>query len=112
MPIDALDVAGLAAAFAACRDEAMRDRAYAVGAARETDGVELVARSFYRHLPVRAMRCAPRGRPPGHIYNTAPSASARPAPTSTTPATDFHPYRCVDWGAHPGHGPGQGAALS
>lgn len=106
IPIDELDVDRLAAAFAACADEGMRNRAYAVGARiRETDGVELVAQSLYRHLPVRAMRCS---RSPEHLATIYCDRCAQRVCQVCADAYhaghDVHPYRCVDWGAHPEHG--------
>jgi sterol 3beta-glucosyltransferase len=52
IPIDRLDSAALADAFAMCRRPEMREHARALGARlRETDGVELVVQSVYRQLP-------------------------------------------------------------
>jgi UDP:flavonoid glycosyltransferase YjiC (YdhE family) len=106
IPIHRLDSDILAAAFEICRSAQVRERAAALGTAvRETDGVELVVRSVYRHLPVRAMCCA---IDPGHLATVyCDTCGQRLCPDCARTVHSghvLHPYGYVDWSVRPGRG--------
>jgi hypothetical protein len=105
IPIHRLNSDALAEAFEFCRRAEVRERAAALGTAvRETDGVELVVRSVYRHLPAPAMCCA---NDPGHratVYCDA--CGQRLCPDCARTLHSGHvlqPYGYVDWSVRPGH---------
>ena len=106
IPIHRLNSDALAEAFEFCRRVEVRERAAALGTAvRETDGVELVVRSVYRHLPAPAMCCA---NDPGHratVY--CDTCGQRLCPDCARTLHSGHvlqPYGYVDWSVRPGHG--------
>ena len=106
IPIHRLNSAALAEAFEFCRRVEVRERSAALGTAvRETDGVELVVRSVYRHLPAPAMCCA---NDPGHratVY--CDTCGQRLCPDCARTLHSGHvlqPYGYVDWSVRPGHG--------
>ncbi len=106
IPIERLDSNALAEAFEICRRASVRERAAALGTAvRETDGVELVVRSVYRHLPVRTMCCA---NDPVHLATVyCDTCGERLCPDCSRTWHSghvVHPYRYVDWSVRPGRG--------
>ena len=72
---------------------------------RESDGVELVAQSLYRHLPVLAMLCA---RDPDHLATVYCDTCGQRLCQSCWGAYHSghppHPYRYLDWSARPPQG--------
>jgi UDP:flavonoid glycosyltransferase YjiC (YdhE family) len=103
-PIPARDLTAeaLGAAFDACRQPQIRERARELGARlRATDGVELVMRSIERHVPVGAMACA---SDPDHLAVVfCETCALRLCANCAGSGHDghvAHPYRYVDW-----HGP-------
>ncbi|HUL02274.1 MAG TPA: glycosyltransferase [Gemmatimonadales bacterium] len=106
IPIHRLDSDRLAEAFEMCRHAQVRERAAALGTAvRETDGVELVVRSLYRHLPARAMCCA---RDPDHLAtvycDTCDQRLCLDCSRAVHSGHAIHPYGYVDWSVHPRRG--------
>jgi hypothetical protein len=93
----------LAQAFVACLRPEMRARARRLGTkVRRRNGVELVLDSLYRHLPLRAMRCA---RDPDHAA-TVYCERCRLRLCETCQRAEHaghrsHPYRYVDWSVRP-----------
>jgi sterol 3beta-glucosyltransferase len=105
IPITRLDSTALAEAFEMCRRPQMRERAHALGARlRETDGVELVVQSVYRHLPGPAMRCA--NDPDHRATLSCDTCGVRLCPDCSTAHSGHRvrPCRYVDWGARPARG--------
>ncbi len=104
IPIHRLDSDTLAEAFEICRRAQVRERAAALGTAvRETDGVELVVRSVYRHLPAHAMCCA---SDPDHLATVyCDTCDQRLCPDCSRALHSghaVHPYGYVDWSVRPG----------
>jgi hypothetical protein len=104
-PVPASEITSetLAAAFAQALTPEALAKAKRLGArVRERDGVQLVLRSLYRHLPVRAMRCA---RNPAHLA-TAYCEQCRQrlceaCRNSAHAGHRVHGYRYVDWSVRP-----------
>ena len=105
IPITRLDSAALAEAFEMCRRPQMRERASALGATlRQTDGVDLVVQSVYRHLPWQAMRCSNHPDQLAGVHcDTCGVRLCRGCGTAHS-AHRVRPNRAVDWGARPAHG--------
>jgi len=106
IPIHRLDSDTLTAAFEFCRRAQVRERAAALGTAvRETDGVELVVQSVYRHLPAPAMCCA---KDPGHLATVYCDTCGQRLCSDCTRRSHsghvVHPYGYVDWSVRAGRG--------
>jgi hypothetical protein len=106
LPIDRVDSDALAEAFAACRHANVLERASALGdAVRATDGVELVAQSVYRHLPLHVMSCSNEpDRLASVSCETCGQRLCRDCWHSLHSGHVVHPHRYVDWSARAGHG--------
>ena len=72
---------------------------------RETDGVELVVRSLYRHLPAPSMYCANDPVHRATVYCDTCAERLCPDCARTVHAGHVvHPYGYVDWSVRAGHG--------
>ena len=106
IPIHRLDSESLTAAFDACRRPQIAGRARELGLQlRSTDGVDVVVRSIERHLPACEMSCA---HDPAHLAvlycDTCHLGLCEECTLRDHAEHAVHPYRYVDWGAHPAHG--------
>jgi len=103
VPAATITAEALAEAFAHALTPEARGKARSLGAlVREHDGVDLVLRSLYRHLPVHAMRCATN---PAHLA-TAYCQQCRQrlcgeCRSRTHEGHRVHGYRYVDWSVRP-----------
>jgi len=103
VPAATITAEALAEAFAHALTPEARGKARSLGAlVREHDGVDLVLRSLYRHIPVHAMRCATN---PAHLA-TAYCQQCRQrlcgeCRSRTHEGHRVHGYRYVDWSVRP-----------
>ncbi len=103
VPAATITAESLAEAFAHALTPEARRKARSLGArVRERDGVDLVLRSLYRHLPVHAMRCATN---PAHLATAyCQQCRQRLCEECRSRAHDghrVHGYRYVDWSVRP-----------
>jgi sterol 3beta-glucosyltransferase len=103
VPAATITAESLAEAFAYALTPEARGKARSLGAlVREHDGVDLVLRSLYRHLPVHAMRCASN---PAHLATGyCQQCHQRLCEECRRRAHEghrVHVYRYVDWSVRP-----------
>jgi sterol 3beta-glucosyltransferase len=106
IPVGRLDVERLVAAFDACRRPQIQSRARELATQlRATDGVELVVRSFERHLPAHAMSCSSDpGRRAVAYCDTCGQRLCEECRGGVHLGHAVRPYYYVDWGGPPPRG--------
>jgi sterol 3beta-glucosyltransferase len=104
-PVPAVEITSesLAEAFAHALTPDARAKARLLGArVRERDGVDLVTRSLYRHLPVHAMRCANDASHLATVYcEPCRQRLCEECGTRSHAGHRVHGYRFVDWSVRP-----------